>query len=386
MHNLIGIRGMTIAIAGLLWTGPAPAAERFLVYKVERIEAKDAPVVDGRLDEPAWADKAAVTVLRHFNGKKKGELASQPSAFTVLTDGKMLYLGMTFFESDMARLKWNPAQPPFWNDCTELYFDPRHDGTRSIQLVVDCGNQKTWMKKFDDGYGWWNDVSWYMLAQWSAATALGRDRWTIEIAIDCASFGIDPTPGKVCGFNPCRFRICSEPQEFTCWGFDRFIDYPAQKMMPSWGHLVFAEPGVRTRNLPVTAREVALVYPDLGDRVLEVPTEDGFTIFSRDGERRVKFADLLAPAMAELSASLQKARQALETLPADNPNRARIKAPLDQLATEAGQLHAEAGVARLTLGAYDQLADRLARVKAGLDEQGERAKLARIAFEAGAGP
>jgi len=374
------IAGLFLILFSATFAGfaAAPTNERFLVYQVERIEPGNAPVIDGKLDEPIWSDKAEITTLRRFNGPQKGELATQQSAFVVLTDGAMLYLGITFFEEDMANLKWNPAQPAFWNDCAELYFDPRHDGTRSIQLVVDIGGQKVWIKKFDDGYGWWDDSSWYMLAKWEAAAARGTDRWTIEIAIDCASFGIDPTPGKVCGFNPCRFRISAQPQEFTAWGFDRFIDYPAQKMMPSWGHLVFAAPGVKAKGQPVTAQDVALVYPDLGERVIEVPTEDGFMLFSRNGERRAKFAELLAPALAELAAALQKARQALDALPADDPNRARLTPALDQLAADSGQLQAEAGAGNLTLGAYDKIADRLVKVKTGLDEQSWRARLAQI--------
>ena len=355
---------------------PAAAPERFLAYKVERIDPRDAPVIDGKLDDSVWKDKAAITTLRNFLGPLAGEFASQKSEFTLLCDGARLYLAATFFDDDMASVRHNPTQEPFWNDCAEIYFDPLHNGMRRIQLVIDCGGQKYWHKNFDDGYGWWDDNSWHMLAKWDAAAARGTDRWTAEIAIDCVSFGIDPASGKICGFNPCRFRLGSKRQEFSAWGFG---GGERQKSMKDWGHLIFCPAGGKALGVGVTREDVALVYPDLGERVLEVPVTEGFTLFSKDGEATRKFADLLAPMIEKLEARTSATKEAMGGLDGKNQNRAALQKRLDELAAESVKLKSAMASQPLTLGVYDKTADGLGKALTAMDELYWKIRLAALA-------
>jgi len=366
-----------IGVAATLGAGPATSAERFLVYKVERIAPEQAPQIDGRLDDPVWTGRNAISTLRNFLGPLRGEFASQRSEFVLLCDGAMLYLGITFHDEEMSRIMFNPAKPPFWNDCAEIYFDPRHDGARNIQLVVDCGGQKFWHKMFDDGYGWWPDSSWHLLAKWDAAVVRHGDRWTVELAIDCASFGIDPTPGKVCGFNPCRFRLGAQQPEFSAWGFSAG---GAQKDMAAWGHLLFTPPGADRQAAAVTRDDVALIYPELGDRVLEVPAADGFQVFDRNGERRETFRERLDPLLAVLQQSRDEAVAALAALREDDPNRQGLTATLDQARAEADRLIALAAEPELTLGRYDQLADGLGKTADLLVQTSWKIKISALAF------
>ena len=363
---------------------PAAAQEegerqRFLLYKVERIAPNDAPVIDGRLDEPVWREKASISTLRNFLGPLAGDLASQRSDFIVLTTGPTLYIGATLYDDDMATVRNDPAQDPFWNDCVELYFDPRHDGTRSIQLVVDVGGRKFWHKRFDDGYGWWDDRSWHMLARWSVATARHDDHWTLELEVDAASFGIDTSPGAVCGFNPCRFRLGAAQQEFSAWGFGGGA---RQKNMAAWGRLLFGAEGERMAGAPVTGEDIRRVHPDLGDRVLEALLDEGLLLVTADGERLARFEELLAPLLEAAGEQLRAAREALDALPADDRNAAHLAEQLPPLEAEATRLGEAAAARALTIGAHDRAADGLRKITESLHALHWKARLAELARQA----
>lgn len=376
---------MIAALSALLV--PAAAQEhqerqRVLLYKVERIAPQEAPVIDGRLDEPVWREKATINTLRNFLGPLAGDLASQRSEFIVLTTGPILYIGAALHDDDMDAVRDDPAQDPFWNDCVELYFDPRNDGTRSIQLVVDVGGRTFRHKQFDDGYGWWDDRSWQMLARWSAATARHDDHWTLEIEIDAASFGIDTSPGAVCGFNPCRFRLGAAQQEFSAWGFGGGA---RQKNMAAWGRLLFGAEGERMRGAPVTGEDIRRVHPDPGDRELEAPLNEGLLLVTAEDERLVRFEELLAPLLAAAGEELLAAREALAQLPADDRNARALAEQLPSLEAETARLQEAAAVRPLTIGAHDRAADGLREVRARLHALCWKARLAALARQAAQG-
>lgn len=327
--------------------------ERFLFYKVERIDKTAAPKIDGKLDEDVWKDKAEISTLRNFHGPRAGEFASQKSVFVLLTDGAKLYIGATFYDEDMNALTFDPSKAPFWNDCTEIYFDPLHDGAEHIQLVVDCGGRKWWHKKFDRGYGWWDDNAWYLLAQWRAASARHEDRWTIEIEIDCASFNIDPAPGKVTGFNPCRFRLVPGKHEFSAWGFTPDVS-KKQKDMAAWGHLVFGKPGEKMKDAELTADDIRLVYPDLAGRILEYPVDDGLILYGADGAVRKSFAKLLEAPLAKLKERADKLANALDGL-REGKDFGNLQGETDKLAAEREQIVKTFAAGIASLGGYDKL-------------------------------
>ncbi len=355
------------------------ATERFLLYRVERIDPAQAPTVDGALDEPVWQDPPKLTSLRNFLGPLAGDLPTQRSDFRIMTDGPTLYIGATFHDEKMDAVQSNPANQPFWNDCTELYFDPHHDGRMSIQLTVDCIGQRFWKRRINQGAGWWDDAAWYILAQWQSAVQQGKTAWTVELAIDAASFDIDTQPGSVCGFNACRFRLGAENQEFSAWGFE---GRKRQKNMDAWGHLLFLAPDEQAGGA-ITRAEVETVYGDLGDRRIRVPVEGAFEVFTADGRERVSFHDLLSDATAQVREQLGAAQAALEALPDEDRRAEALRAKLPPLQENAQKLLAAADAEELTLGAHDRLSDDLEAVRADLHQLTWQARLVALAIEAG---
>ena len=356
---------------------PPESCERCLLYVVERIDPEDAPVVDGRLTEAVWESRERIETLRNFLGSRVGDFASQRSEFTVLCDGANLFIGATFHEAEMKKIKASPASAPFWNDCIEVYFDPRHDGTRSIQLVIDCIGQRMWQKQYDEGYGWWVDSAWYMLADWEGKSARGKDAWTVEIRVNCAAFGIDPTPGSVCGFNPCRFRL-GAGNEFSAWGFG---GSRRQKSIPDWGHLLFAAPGERVRGREVTQVDIQRVYPDLERRQIEVPVAGGFMVFTNTNTHRVTFAEHLGPALTQCdrlaAVARDVARSAAKRLGSKHPFIAELEKALSETTKLLGQIRG----AKLTIGAHDRSAHALRQASQRLDHATWQTRVAMLVAE-----
>jgi len=358
-----------LALGGLAHAQGAP--ERFLLYRVELVDPAAAPVVDGSLDDAVWRSRATLGPLRNFLGPLAGDVATQRSDFMLVSDGQWLYIGADLHDDDMASVRCDPAKDPFWNDCVELYLDPRHDGTRSIQLVVDCGARRFWQKRSDDGYGWREDTSWHVLSRWEAAARRSEDRWSLELAIHCASFGIDPSPGRVCGFNACRFRLGSKQQEFSAWGFGKD---QRQKDMGAWGHLLFSPAGSGPAS-GITRADALAVYPDLGTRVLELPAEAGFVQISAAGEKLVTYAEVLSPLTAAATEQLRLAQGALDALPDAAPGLSALRQRLPELKAESDRLFAQAA-GPLTAGACDRTADALRQLRVQAEDLLWRAQLA----------
>lgn len=346
--------GVLLAVAAGAY---AQTPERMYVYRVDRIAAAEAPKLDGKLDEAIWKNRTTINSLRNFGGPPG--LASQRSEVTLVSDGAWLYVGETFYDEDMANVRFNPAQEAFWNDCTELYFDPRHDLSRQIQLVVDCGGRRWWQKQNDDGWGWYTDTSFGVMADWNAAAQRYADRWTLEIAINCASFGINAAPGKACRFNVCRFRLNPAKAEFSAWTFGRS---GAQKDMNAWGHLIFGAPGAGSGGGEITAADVKLIYPNLGKRVVQVPVPGGFVTYTSAGSQRQTYAQLLTPQIAQSRKYLDDAERVLAELPPtiNGGEALRMQSALlrDTLDTAQDQV-----AGQMELNDYDKLATALDKAR-----------------------
>jgi len=358
-------------LAGLPAAGET-VSERCLLYVVERIAPADAPAINGKLDEPVWEKRERIDTLRNFLGDRVGDFASQRSEFTVLCDGANLFIGATFHETEMKKLKASPANQPFWNDCIEVYFDPRHDGTRSIQLVIDCIGQRMWAKGYDEGYGWWTDKAWYMLADWEGESAWGAQAWTVEIRVDCASFEIDPAPGNVCGFNPCRFRLGAS-KEFSAWTFS---GSKRQKSIPAWGHLLFAAPGEKTRGREVTSADIARIYGPLDNRCVEVPVGAGFMVFSKHGMRKLTFQKKLAAGAAQVDGAVQEATQTAASAATRLGRGHAFVAGLRKVLSETRKLLAKVRETELAIGSFDRFTAALEKKGAELETATWNARLA----------
>lgn len=369
-QRIVVIVALVLA-AGLTQGGES--RERFLSYRVERIDPPQAPTIDGKLDEPVWQNKEPFPELRIFNGARRGENAAQKADIVLLTDGKKLYLGARLHEPNMKVIAANPANAPFANDCLEMYMDPRRDGRRNIQLNVDVLGQKYCARQYDDGWGWLPDSAWSVMAQWDTAVQRTPADWTVEIVFDCATFDIKPAPGSVVGLNICWFR--QGAGELSAWGYALDYESWCQKSLKDWGHLVFGAPGERAAENPLTAREVRAIVGKLAGRRVEIPAPGGLLILDEAGDRRVSFKEVLQPKLRAIDGQLGRTEALLTGLTAPNPRLPELQKALAAAKQEAAAISAVLGGGALSLATYDRLATRLQQLGSTVLDLYHRAKI-----------
>ena len=173
----------------------------FEPLKIQKVA--ESPVVDGRLDEVAWGQAAALS----FADKSAMTNAANPGAElkAVWTPGKGVTFGLKCFEPEMDKLVrgFPPFAYPKANETVEFFVDPTGNGDGGFcQLIWDIAN-KTHVTSHD---GKWSPQG--------IVTAVHEDSdfWSIEVFLPFAAFGgIDgvqiPTTaagGKRWAGNVCR--------------------------------------------------------------------------------------------------------------------------------------------------------------------------------------
>lgn len=165
------------------------------VPTAEAVKVDKEPVIDGKLDEPLWAQlaleqKGVMAGWRLYGSSvKQPTLAPQNRIAYVCYDDKNLYVGMQAFMVDVMELSTDKNASVFTNDCLEVHIK-LPDG-KYYQLGIDAlgrigGGQIT-------GFG---DI----LAIHGAAL-MSDNFWTTELAIPWNFLGVEPKKDLEIGFN-----------------------------------------------------------------------------------------------------------------------------------------------------------------------------------------
>jgi hypothetical protein len=177
--------------------GFATAGEpRQVVAFAARVETR--PVVDGRLDEPVWAQapEAGPFLCIYDNSRT----AEPRTGFRVVFDRGNVYFGIRAVETEPFPAP--PATPPprdQWPSgaSLEIFLDVTHDRSDFIQLAAGLAAGEFDQRQTDVG---WN-------GSWTVARTPTDGGWTMEFAIPFADLGgAAPEPGSVWGLNVCRNR------------------------------------------------------------------------------------------------------------------------------------------------------------------------------------
>lgn len=101
------------------------------------LRVTDAPVIDGRLADEAWAH---APVADHFRQRDpdEGEPATERTEIRVLYDEDALYVGARLYDSEPSAISTRLSSrdgPPDADTITVL-LDPRHDHRTGVQFIV----------------------------------------------------------------------------------------------------------------------------------------------------------------------------------------------------------------------------------------------------------
>jgi hypothetical protein len=138
------------------------------------------PVIDGRLDDAAWATAPVATGFTQMR-PTPGAAASQRTEVRVLYDDQAVYVGMRLYDDDPSGIAAQLARRDasgIYSDWAHVMIDSYHDRRTAFRFSVNpVGVQKD-VLHFDD---FSEDVNWDGV--WEVATAMDEEGWTAEFRI-----------------------------------------------------------------------------------------------------------------------------------------------------------------------------------------------------------
>jgi hypothetical protein len=215
-------RSVVVATLLLLdWAG-APLALAQIGKSVQIVRVAHGPRIDGRLDDPMWAQAARVTDVTQF-APGSGAPPSEGTEFLIAYDDDNLYIGARLLDSEPAKIKHSQlvqGQAVFNDDYIQILLDPYNNKrTGYIFYVNPNGVQR-------DGLlfgGLMFNMDWDGI--WDAMADIGPDGWTAEMALPFKTLAFDPR-SDVWGLN--LIRSIRRKREEIAWNHnDRRITLDA---------------------------------------------------------------------------------------------------------------------------------------------------------------
>lgn len=167
------------------------------------VVTEHAPVIDGRLDDEAWAEVKATGGLV----ERKPTLRGTPpvdTQFRVLFDNEAIYVGVWCQESQLdaiaARTKNRDDGSIFRDDAISIKLDPTLDRRTTLGFVLNPASARLDYRGIDE-----SEFRTEFDARWQGAATVGSDGWYAEFRIPYTSLGIDPSdPPPTIGLNISR--------------------------------------------------------------------------------------------------------------------------------------------------------------------------------------
>jgi hypothetical protein len=159
-----------------------PGATQFL----RAVRTPTAPVLDGRLDDPAWA---LAPPFRDFVQvfPDEGKPPTQPTEVRVLYDDRYLYVGVLARDAEPAEMvrPLGRRDRPSYSDSVQVIVDPTHGHRRGFAFTLTAGGvQVDGIYYDDDTYtDEWDAV-------WDGRVAIVPEGWSAEFEIPLALLGV----------------------------------------------------------------------------------------------------------------------------------------------------------------------------------------------------
>ncbi len=171
-----------------------PLAHDFSTYvpsgQATRIEAGEAPTIDGLLDDPVWA-KAKVIDEFYQLDPDTGQPGSERTELRVLYDSENLYIAIYNFDRE-AHLISATNRSRDGNlgvdDSVRIYLDPLNTRRNSYFFEINAAGAKqdALIQNNTDFIKEWNTI-------WTGKVTIVDDGWIVEMALPFRNFAYDPT-------------------------------------------------------------------------------------------------------------------------------------------------------------------------------------------------
>ncbi|MBN1400206.1 MAG: carbohydrate-binding family 9-like protein [Anaerolineae bacterium] len=201
-------------------------------------------VIDGRLDEAAWADAQAVSLLLADSGAGP----RQETIARLLWDDDYLYVSFLCQDRDIWGITTERDQDIYNQEVVEVFVDADRDDRGYVEIEVSPLNAVLDLFMLNNGThrkGLWDWNSEGLLTAVSVDGDPSRresaDRsWTVEMAIPMADFltapHVPPEVGDVWHLNLYRIDRGEDGDEYSAWSSPGRINYHTPER---FGCLVF---------------------------------------------------------------------------------------------------------------------------------------------------
>ncbi len=185
--------GMTIALAvssGPVRSQAPPPGPAFHTTNALRIDAAEAPIIDGDLSDPAWS--RATTIDEFYQRQPDvGAPATERTVLRIMYDETTLYIGIYNYDSapdEIAVKAMARDGRMFSSDSVQVFIDPgltRRNGY-SFQVSSSGGRRDGLLQNNSTNIIEWDTI-------WDAKVQLVDDGWVVEYAIPFRSISYDPS-------------------------------------------------------------------------------------------------------------------------------------------------------------------------------------------------
>ncbi len=165
------------------------------------VRAERAPVVDGRLDDAAWALATPVTNLTQSD-PQEGQPATERTEVRFVYDGAALYIGARMFDREPRKIAHHLGRRDSFtqSDDIRILLDSYHDHRTAFRFIVTPDGVRGDLQFGDDGN--FADDSWDPV--WQAAAHIDSLGWTAELRIPFSQLRFSRVRDQVWGFRIVR--------------------------------------------------------------------------------------------------------------------------------------------------------------------------------------
>ena len=237
---------MRIPLTYIVLAAPLLAQPAIPRYEVKR--AAGGIVVDGKLDDKAWAAAPAVQFIFPWEFQTG---AKQKTTARLLWDDDYLYVGYECQDTDIVALRTERDEPTYLDDAVEFFVNPKPSQTtvyfglemnaRGVLYDYLMVDSKYAFKRFN--------MQGVLLASFIRGTLNARgdedQGWSLEVAIPWANFeelAKRPTPGTIWRANLNRWDGVDPNRRLSMWS-DPVQAQPNPHAPARFGQLVFVQEG-----------------------------------------------------------------------------------------------------------------------------------------------
>ena len=233
------MRKLMLAAVAALGVGAAFALDMREIAFFTATPVKEAPKIDGVLDEAFWKEITPNTNYYQYVHIEPNnpQLVDCPTELRIAYDDKGIYVGVRNWEDLPAKMARSATKnydgAVYWNDCAELFFDPDASGVGYYKFTVNPNGVFDVIWRMDAA----NQHYAYRLPGVTAAAKVFDDRWEIELFVPWSALHgrSAAKPGDVWTANHCRFRFTHDC--FFCTASPGGSGYTPQK----FGYLYFTD-------------------------------------------------------------------------------------------------------------------------------------------------